>query len=121
MPLSPIPDVPRPPSASSGGTVTARIWDAARRFAAIAENLRTLEIEDARTQSQRLELSKIVLGLSNDVHELLGQMKAIEQRFDDRDKLLDAMIRLRVAEEMQKLRVELLGKDNPGVVSCDQS
>ena len=72
--------------------------------------LRTLEKEDARIQSQLLELSKIVLGLSNDVHEMLGEMRSIEKRFDDRDRLLEATIRLRIAEEMQKIRAELLEK-----------
>ena len=87
------------------------MWDAVRRLAAIAEHLRTLEREDARIQSQLLELTRIVLGLSNDVHDMLGQMKSIEKRFDDKDKLLEATIRLRIAEEIQKIRAELLEKD----------
>jgi len=94
----------------SGGTVATRVWDAVRRLEAIAEHLRTLEKEDARIQAQLLELSRIVLGLSNDVHDMLGQMKSIEKRFEDKDRLLEATIRLRIAEEMQKLRTELLEK-----------
>jgi uncharacterized protein HemY len=69
------------------------------------------EKEDARIQSQLLELTRIVLGLSNDVHDMLGQMKSIEKRFEDKDRLLEATIRLRFAEEMQKLRAELLEKN----------
>jgi hypothetical protein len=111
MALPPGPEPPREPQTSSGGTVAARVWDAVRRLAAIAEHLRTLEKEDARLQSQLFELGRIVLGLSNDVHEMLGQMKAIEKRFDDKDRLLEATIRLRIAEEMQKIRVELLGQE----------
>jgi len=111
MPLPPAPESPPPPQVPSGGTVAARVWDAVRRLAAIAEHLRTLEREDARIQSQLLELTRIVLGLSNDVHDMLGQMKSIEKRFDDKDKLLEATIRLRITEEMQKVRAELLEKD----------
>ena len=111
MPLPPAPEAPQPSPTSSGGTVAARVWDAVRRLALISEHLRTLEKEDARIQSQLLELSKIVLGLSNDFHELLGQMRAIEKRFDDKDKLVEATIRLRIAEEMQKIRAELFEKN----------
>lgn len=114
MPLPPAPEAPQPPQQSSAGTLAARVWDAVRRLALISEHLRTLEKEDARIQSQLLEVSKIVLALSNDVHELLGQMKAIEKRFDDKDKLVEATIQLRVAEEMQKIRAELLARhDRP--------
>jgi hypothetical protein len=78
-------------------------------------HLRTLEREDARIQSQLLELGRIVLVISNDVHEMLGEMRSIEKRLDDKDKMLEAMIRLRIAEEMQRVRAELveknLGKD----------
>ena len=108
MPLPPAPEPPRQPTVPPGGTVATRVWDAVRRLAAIAEHLRTLEKEDARIQSQLLELTRIVLGLSNDVHDMLGQMKSIEKRFEDKDRLLEATIRLRIAEEMQKIRAELL-------------
>lgn len=111
MPLPSEPNAPRPPQTGAGGTIATRMWDAVRRLAAIAEHLRALEKEDARIQSQLLEISKIVLGLSNDVHELLGEMRSIEKRLDDKDKLLEATIRLRIAEEMQKIRAELLEKD----------
>jgi hypothetical protein len=111
MPLPPAAESPRQPQVPSGGTVAPRVWDAVRRLAAITEHLRTLEKEDARIQSQLLELSRIVLGPSNDVHDMLGQMKSIEKRFDDKDRLLEATIRLRIAEEMQKIRAEFLQRD----------
>jgi predicted nucleic acid-binding Zn-ribbon protein len=117
MPLPPTPEPPGQPDASPGGTAAARIWDAVRKLAAIAEHFRTLEREDARLQSQLLELTRIVLGLSNDVHEVLGQMKAIEKRFDDRDRLLEATIKLRITEDVQKLKAGLhnpfASKDTP--------
>jgi hypothetical protein len=111
MPLPPVAEPPRQPQVTSGGTIATRVWDAVRRLAAIAEQLRTLEKEDTRIQSQLLKLTRIVLGLSNDVHDLLGQMKSIEKRFEDKDKLLEATIRLRIDEEMQKIRGELLRRD----------
>jgi hypothetical protein len=113
MPPPPAPESPQQPpvpQVASGGTVATRVWDAVRRLAAIAEHLRTLEREDARIQSQLLELTRIVLGLSNDVHDMLGQMKSIEKRFEDKDKLPEATIRLRIAEEMQRIRAELVEK-----------
>ena len=51
-----------------------------------------------------LELTKIVLGLSNDVHDMIGQMKGIEKRLEDKDRLMEATIALRVKEEIEKLR-----------------
>lgn len=110
MPLPPAPESPREPPLQAGGTVATRVWDAVRRLAAIAEHLRTLEKEDARIQTQLLELTRIVLGLCNDVHDMLGQMKSIEKRFEDKDRLLEATIKLRIAEEMQRIRTELVEK-----------
>ena len=110
MSLPPAPESQRESPVQAGGTVATRVWDAVRRLAAIAEHLRTLEKEDARIQSQLLELTRIVLGLSNDVHDMLGQMKSIEKRFEDKDRLLEATIRLRIAEEMQRIRAELVEK-----------
>ena len=91
--------------------MATRIWDAVRRLA-IAEYLRAPEKEDARIQSQLPELTRIASPLSNDVHELLGQMKSIEKRLDDKDRLLEATVRMRIDEEMQKIRAELLRKDS---------
>jgi len=113
MPLPPAAEPP-PGPVSSGGTIATRVWDAVRKLAAITEHLRTLEKEDVRQQAQLLELTRIVLGLSNDVHELLGQMRSMEKRLDDREKLLEATLRLRIAEEFQKLRTELLDQRNSG-------
>ena len=111
MPLPPSPEPPRPPEGVNpgGGTIATRVWDAVKKLAAITEHLRTLEKEDARIQLQLLEPTRIVLGLSNDVHDLLGQMRGIEKRLEDRDKLVDAMIKVRIMEEIEKLRSELFG------------
>jgi hypothetical protein len=44
-------------------------------------------------------------------------MKAIEKRFDDRDRLLEATIKLRITEDVQKLKAGLhnpfASKDTP--------
>jgi hypothetical protein len=100
----PSPDPPKQPEASPAGTIAARIWDAAKKLATITEHLRTLEKEDARLQSQVLELSRTVLALYKDTHDLLGQMKGIEKRLEDRDKLVEATIKMRIAEEVEKMR-----------------
>lgn len=103
MPL-PAPEPTERSEITSAGTVATRIWDAVKRLATITEYLRALEKEDARIQGQLLELTKIVLGLSNDVHDMIGQMKGIERRLEDRDKLVEATITLRIKEEIKKLR-----------------
>ena len=100
------PEPPKQPEAAPAGTLAIRVWDAIRKLATITEHLRTLEKEDARIQSQLLELTKIVLGLSNDVHDMLGQMKGIEKRLEDKDKLVEATIRLQIKEEVEKLKAE---------------
>jgi hypothetical protein len=57
-------------------------------------------------QAQVQELSRITLDLVKEAHELAGQMKNIEKRFDDKDKMIDAVIKMRIAEELEKIRAE---------------
>jgi len=102
----PAPDPPKQPEASSTGTIATRIWDAAKKLATITEHLWTLEKEDARLQSQVLELSRTVLALYKDTHDMLGQMKGLEKRLEDKDRLVEATIKLRIAEEVEKMRVD---------------
>jgi chromosome segregation ATPase len=102
----PASEPPKQPEAISG-TIATRIWDAVKKLATITEHLQTLEREDTRIQSQLLEVSRTVFDLSKDVHDLLGQMKGIEKRLDDKDKLVEATIKLRIKEELEKLKAEL--------------
>jgi hypothetical protein len=37
---------------------------------------------------------------------MIGQMKGIEKRLADKDKLVEATIELRIMEEVEKLRAE---------------
>jgi hypothetical protein len=53
-----------------------------------------------------LELSRNVLDLTKDVRDMIGQMKGIEKRLADKDKLVEATIELRIMEEVEKLRAE---------------
>lgn len=110
-------DPPKPPASEqhglvggSGGTLATRVWDAVKKLATISELLRSLEKEDARLQSQILELSRTVFELSKEVRDLSGQMKGIEKRLDDKDKLVDATVKLRIMEEIEKLRAEFTKK-----------
>jgi hypothetical protein len=107
MPLPPAPEPPKPAEGAPAGTIATRVWDAVKKLATITEYLRALEKEDARIQAQLLEVTKLVLALSNGVHDMLGQMKGIEKRLEDKDKLIEATIRLRVTEEVEKLKAEL--------------
>jgi hypothetical protein len=74
----------------------------------ITEHLKTLEKEDARFQTQILELSRTVFDLTKDVRDMIGQMKGIEKRLDDKDKLIEATITLQIMKEAEKLRGQFL-------------
>jgi predicted nucleic acid-binding Zn-ribbon protein len=94
-------EVSTPPA----GSVALRIWDAAKTLITISEQLKALEKEDGRIQTQILELGRAMLGLVKDVHEMSGQLKSIEKRLDDKDKMLEAVIKLKIIEEFQKIRM----------------
>ena len=88
---------------ASAGTVGTRVWDFISRLA-------TLTKEQER-HSQRLnEITKQVFELAKDVQRIAGKLDGIEKRFDDRDKLVEAVIALRIKEEIDKLRNELKPK-----------
>jgi len=105
--LPPVPEAPKQPDIALAGSVATRVWDAVKRLATITEHLRALDKEDARMHSQLLELSRVVFDLARDVREMIGQMKGIEKRLEDRDRLVEATIILRIKEEMEKVRAEL--------------
>lgn len=48
-----------------------------------------------------------MLTLAKDVQRMAGRADGIEKRFDDKDKLVEAIIALRIKEEIEKLRNEL--------------
>jgi len=100
------PEPPKPPEAQLARTVATRIWDAVKKLTTITLHLETLEKEDARLQSQLVELSRTIIDLSNDVSDMIGQMKGIETRLEDKDKLVETVIKLRIMEELQKLKEE---------------
>jgi hypothetical protein len=102
----PTPEPPKQPEAALAGTVATRIWDAVKKLATITEHLQTLEREDVRIQSQLLELSRTVFDLTKDVRDMIGQMKGIEKRLEDKDKLVEMTIKARIMEEVEKLRAE---------------
>jgi hypothetical protein len=97
---------PRSQEAVLAGTIATRVWDAVKNLATISEHLKTLEREDTRIQAQLLELSRIVLELTRDVRDMIGQMKGIEKRLEDKDKLIEMTIRARIMEEFEKRRTE---------------
>jgi hypothetical protein len=53
-----------------------------------------------------LELSRTVFDLTKDVRDMIGQMKGIEKRLEDKDKLVEMTIKARIMEEVEKLRAE---------------
>jgi chromosome segregation ATPase len=97
--ITPAPSPGPPPKRSGpvyGGGLAARVWDAVKKLAAASEYLRSLEKEDARIQSQIAELSRNMLELFKEVRDLSGQMKGIEKRLEDKDKLVEATVKLRI-------------------------
>jgi DNA-binding FrmR family transcriptional regulator len=51
-----------------------------------------------------------MLELFKEVRDLSGQMKGIEKRLEDKDKLVEATVKLRIIEEIEKLRSEFATK-----------
>jgi hypothetical protein len=102
-----------PPSGCAGATPTcARRPGCVSRLGRapqVCDDHRTVqgfEKEDARNQSQLLELNRIVLDLSGNVRDMMGQMKGIEKRLEDKDRLVEMTIKTRIMEEVDKLKAE---------------
>ena len=87
-------------------TISSRVWDAVKNIATVTDQLGTLAKEDARIQSQVTELVRLVFDLTKEVRDLSGQMKCIEKRLEQQDKLIEMTIKLRIMEEVEKLRAE---------------
>jgi hypothetical protein len=79
------------PGIPSAESIVARTWDWTKRLITITDHLKTLKKEDGRLQAQTQELGRIGLDLVKEVRELSGQMKGIEKRLDDKDKMVDAV------------------------------
>lgn len=100
MPLAPT-DPSKQPEQTSARTVLNRVVDMAKAVITVTDHLKILEKEDARIQSQIIELTRYVTDLAKEVRELSGQMKGIEKRLEDKDKLIEATIKLRIIEEIK--------------------
>jgi predicted nuclease with TOPRIM domain len=81
-----------------------RLADTAKAVVTVGDNLKRLEKEDQRIQTQVHELTKMVFDLSKQGSELSGQMKNIE-------KLAELTIKLRIMEEVEKMKT-LLPRDD---------
>jgi uncharacterized protein (DUF342 family) len=90
---------------AAAGNVGTRIWDFLARLA-------TLTKEQERHSRQLEQLTEQLFALAKDVHRMAGRAESIEKRFDDKDKLVEAVTALKVKEEIEKLRSEL--KENQG-------
>ena len=104
--------MPKPPEQakdplSGVPSIGVRIWDTTQKVFTLSYQLHQLEREDVRLQSQVQELARMVMALASSVSEMVGQMKVIEKRLEDRDKLAEATIALRIREEMDKVREQI--------------
>ena len=52
-------------------------------------------------------MTEQLLALAKDVQRMAGRFDGIEKRFDDRDKMIEAIIALKMHEAIEKLRSEL--------------
>jgi predicted nucleic acid-binding Zn-ribbon protein len=112
--MSPPEDPPRPPQRSGPSeSIALRLWEATKKLITITDHLKLLEKEDDRIRDQVTELGRAVLDLVKEVRELSGQMKGIEKRFDDKDKMIDALIKMRVSEEVEKVLSKAPRKSQP--------
>ena len=60
-----------------------------------------------RHNRQLEQMTEQLLALAKDVQRMAGRSDGIEKRFDDRDKMIEAIIALKMQEAIEKLRSEL--------------
>lgn len=101
MPVPPGAEPPKPLEASTAG-ILGRIAETSKLIFTVSDQMARLAKEDERSQNQILELTKLVFSLSKDVAGLAGQMQGIEKRLEDREKTMEAMIALRVRDEVER-------------------
>jgi predicted nuclease with TOPRIM domain len=94
---------PLPPDSRS---LLTRICDATRSIVTVADYLKRLETENARIQNQ-------LLSALTTMHDLQGQLKQIEKRLEDKDKMVEATVQLRLSEAVARLRDEFSKGDQP--------
>jgi uncharacterized protein (DUF342 family) len=85
---------------AAAGTVGTRLWDFVSRLA-------TLTKEQERHSRQLEQLTEQLFALAKDVQRMAGRAEGIEKRLDDKDKMIEAIIALRINEAIEKLRNEL--------------
>jgi uncharacterized protein (DUF342 family) len=85
---------------ASAGTVGTRLWDFVSRLA-------TLTKEQERHSRQLEQLTEQLFALAKDVQRMAGRAEGLEKRLDDKDKMVEAIIALKISEGIEKLRSEL--------------
>jgi hypothetical protein len=101
MPLPPGAEPPKPVEPSSAG-ILARIAETSKLIFTVSDQMARLAKEDERSQNQIFELTKLVFALSKDTASLTGQMQNIEKRLEDREKLMEMTIAVRIRDEVEK-------------------
>lgn len=88
----------------------SRVWDGFKAMATLSDSVRRLEEGNRRIQAAMVALGRDMVELAKDVHDLAGQMKGIEKRLEDKDRLVEATVKLRIMEELQKLRSDFAAR-----------
>ena len=85
---------------AAAGTVGTRVWEFISRLAMLGD-------EQKRHDRQLLLLTEQVFAVAKDIKRIAGRLDGYEKRLDDKDKMVEAIIALKVNEAIKKLRAEL--------------
>ena len=88
----------------------SRIANVTKLVFTISDQMARLAKEDERSQAQILELGRMMYALGKDVATIGGQLAGIEKRLEDREKMLEATLALRVRDEVERALAAASGR-----------
>jgi hypothetical protein len=105
-----IPPAPIPPTQAGTGRLASnligRIAGLTKVVITVNDHLARLDKADVKSAERLEKLAEKFVTLATIVSDLSSQMKNIEKRLEDKDKLVEMTIKLRIMEEVEKLRSE---------------
>jgi len=90
----------KPENIPRAAPLGSRVLHALSRVLTITKEMENLAKNDDRMAAQ-------LLALAQDTKELTGELRGLYNRFDEVDKRIEAMVELRVMQEIKKLEEEL--------------
>jgi len=101
---------PAPRATGLGLNISSRLVGLTKVVVTITDHLERLDRADIRLEERVEKLTEKVAAFANIVSDLSGQMKGIEARLVEKDKLVAATIELEVLKATAKLRADLKKK-----------